>query len=165
MAELDAKALNPKNLLVLGYGLGSIPAILYGDFGLLPQVTAVDIDPVVLELAAFYHHLPKDDHIRYLAMDALAFLEQDKGQYSLVAIDLFIDDAVPKESQTADSLQRVLDKLVPGGTLLFNWLYTDDEHRHETDTYIREVFKPMLPLAGAVSTGGYKVLHYTKPIA
>lgn len=162
--ELDPRSLEPVNMLVLGYGLGSIPAILYEDHGLLPQVTAVDIDPKVLELASTYNHLPKDDHIRYIAQDARDFLAEDTGSYDIVAIDLFIDETVPTFARTEDFLRKAVERISPGGLLLFNWLYSDARRQQEADAYIHDMFRYVLPEGSYVSTPGNKVLYYKKPV-
>lgn len=159
---LKPKAADVKSLLVLGYGLGSVPAILSARHGIHPAITAVDIDPVILKLAEQYSPLPDDARVNYIAADAGAFIQVHDKRYDMVAIDLFIDDHVPLTFQTPEFLKQVTERLNPGGLLLFNWLYADETQQQATDTYYREVFEQNLPGAFTIETGGNLVLRWKK---
>src|SRR3989338_2151404 len=49
----------PKNALILGLGAGTIPIILQKSFPEM-QITAVEIDPIIIQTAAEYFELPKN---------------------------------------------------------------------------------------------------------
>lgn len=151
-----------QHLLVLGYGLGSIPAILYKQHGVTPHITAVDVDPVILQLAQEYSPLPENAEVDYIAQDAMNFMESNQKLYDLITIDLFIDDEVPLPFRSPEFISKLTDRLSPGGMVLFSWLYSDAHLKQATDTYYQEVFAQTLPGAFTIETGGNLVLGWKK---
>ena len=151
-----------KKVLVLGYALGSISTILYKLHHITPEVTAVDIDPVVLDLAAKYNNLPDEMSVRYIKADAAKYLNEDKLLYDLICVDLFIDDKVPIAFRSTAFLDTIDESLTDNGMLLFNWLYADIDQKQDTDKYFYEVFLKRFPHARYISTGGNLVLIHDK---
>lgn len=153
---------NIEKVLVLGYGLGSISTILYKLHHITPQITAVDIDPVVLELAAKYSVLPDEMEVKYIKADATEYINEDSRQYDLICIDLFIDDKVPAVFRSEAFLDTINERLTDNGMLLFNWLYSDFAQKQEADRYFYDVFLKKFPIARYLGTGGNQVLIYDK---
>lgn len=151
-----------ENVLVLGYGLGSISSILYKLHHITPQVTGVDIDPVVLDLAAKYNHLPSEMEVKYIKADAEEYLHGDTRKYDLICIDLFIDDKVPDQYRSAAFLDAIDEHLTDNGMLLFNWLASNFQQKQDANKYFYDHFIKRFPLGRYVSTGGNWVLIYDK---
>ena len=95
--EIDFKAFKAENILILGFGLGSIPMILEKKLPYKHYYTAVEIDPEVLRLANKYAmpHLPKDFCIDFICNDAELFIEVCQDEYDLICMDIFLDATVP----------------------------------------------------------------------
>ena len=151
-----------KKVLVLGYGLGSISAILHKLHGITPEITAVDIDPVVLELAATYNNLPDSMEVKYIKADATEYLNGDSRQYDLICIDIFIDDKVPETFKSEAFLELVHQHLTDNGMMLFNWLASSFSQKQEANKYFYDRFIKRFPLGRYLSTGGNWVLIYDK---
>lgn len=149
-------------VLVLGYGLGSISTILHKLHGITPEITAVDIDPVVLDLAATYNSLPNAMEVKYIKADATEYLNGDSRKYDLICIDVFIDDQVPAAFKSEAFLDLVEQHLTDNGMMLFNWLFASSIQKRDTDQYFYHVFVKRFPLGRFLSTGGNLVLIYDK---
>ncbi|MGB3800226.1 MAG: hypothetical protein WA952_10460, partial [Lewinella sp.] len=77
------------SVLVLGLGLGSIPELLEKYVGLDYTYVAVEIDPVIIELASRYSLPRLDSPVEVVQADAVAFLQLDDRQYDLICVDVF----------------------------------------------------------------------------
>ncbi len=108
------------SVLILGLGGGSVIETLRKDFKYQKHITAVDIDPVIIEIAAGeYNHKPSSQ-LEIICADALAFVQKNKTQFDLIIIDLFIDLHVPKPFLELPFWQDVLKSKSTNGVILFN---------------------------------------------
>jgi spermidine synthase len=145
-------------LLVLGYGLGSIPHILHKRHHIKAHYTAVEIDPVVVGMAQRYGNLPEGSQVSWLNADAISFVTFSKEQYDLICIDVFIDEVVPAGFLKKEFLQETVKLLKPGGKLLFSHLVVSPEQKQKTSAYFEGTFKDIFPSASVIDTGGNWVL-------
>ncbi len=145
-------------VLVLGYGLGSIPHILHKRHHIKAHYTAVEIDPVVVGMAQRYGNLPEGSQVSWLNADAISFVTFSKEQYDLICIDVFIDERVPAGFLRKEFLQETVKLLKPGGKLLFSHLVVSPEQKHKASDYFEGTFKDIFPTASVIDTGGNWVL-------
>lgn len=146
-----------KHILVLGFGLGSIPLLLAGR-GFSGKITGVDIDPVVFELAQRYITFPDRLNLTGYAADAAKFVAQTTNTYDLICVDLFLDDQVPDKFEKQAFLQQLKELLAPNGYLLFNRLYYRPNFKAATDEFFENTFTAVFPQATAWPTGGNRML-------
>lgn len=137
-------------VLILGYGLGSIPYILEKKLHLPMYYTAVEIDPQVIHLADKYTHPKIISPVTTFETDAYVFLQYDNALYDLICIDLFIDDRVPEEFRTPDFLHMCKERLTSRGILIFNHL-SSSKHYNVPSYYI-QVFKEVFPQGTCIQT-------------
>jgi spermidine synthase len=115
--------INPKNILILGLGGGSVANLSLKYFPDV-RIIAVDIDPVMVELGVKYLGLDKNK-IDIKITDAYEFKSKDK--FDLILIDLYLGDKFP-EKFTKDEFIRKIKKLSSqSGTIIFNRLYGEDK--------------------------------------
>ncbi|MEL6142158.1 MAG: fused MFS/spermidine synthase, partial [Bacteroidota bacterium] len=110
------------DVLILGLGLGSIPDMLTNTFGRSYHFTAVEIDPIIVELAATYSLPQINANIEVITSDALTFLQLDARQYDLICMDVFQDAEVPPQFEDPAFLELLKRSLQPKGALIFNRL-------------------------------------------
>lgn len=121
-----------KNVLMLGFGAGSVAWILQKENRCACQITGVEIDATIIALAKKYFRL---DHIKNLDLhiaDAADFISVDTNRYDLIVIDLFLDHRTPKKFLTAGFLESLQKHLLPQGIILFNYLLYDFEARKKS---------------------------------
>jgi spermidine synthase len=109
--------------LVLGLGGGSVVAILRNELQYKGHITAIELDPVVIELAATEFNIRPDAQLAIVCADAFAWVSTaPANHFGLVIVDLFVDLHLPAGLQTAGFWQDVWRVLRPGGYVLFNTL-------------------------------------------
>jgi spermidine synthase len=113
-----------KSCLILGLGGGSIVEVLRK---LWPDVriTAVDIDPVMVELGK--KHLELTEKLAKIEIaDAYEFTQKtakNSKKFDLVCVDLYIGDEFPAKFESGEFLRVVKKILTKGGIVVFNRLY------------------------------------------
>ena len=110
---------NINNVLILGFGTGSIATIIY-QYKASCSITGVEIDHKVLELGKKYFQTNLLKNVTIHQGRADEFFESNQEKYDLIIIDAFIDTEVPKELETEQFLIKVKNALRPGGSVVFN---------------------------------------------
>lgn len=117
----------PKSALVIGLGGGTIPSFLRKSYPDM-KIDAVDIDPVVVEVAKSHFGFREDELMRAHVADGRQFVEQTKERYDLVFLDGFGTDSVPAHLTTREFLTAVKNILTPRGIVVGN-LWGRDANR------------------------------------
>ncbi len=115
------------DILLLGLGAGSVPDIIRRELGLKNGIVAVDIDPVIIEVAREEFGYSLHQNITTHCMDATEFVSDTKCVFGLIIIDLFIDNTVPGkffENAFWDDIARILE---PDGRIIFNTISSTTE--------------------------------------
>ncbi len=135
-----------KTVLLLGFGLGSIPFMLERKFGKKYHYTAVEIDEIVLQLAQKYVVADLNSPIDFICADAAAYVAQTERQFDLICMDVFLDDVVPSVFEQPHFLETLRQRLQPNtGLLLYNRLTTSDLDKKNTRDYYHRVFQKVFP--------------------
>jgi len=150
-------------VLILGLGLGSIPEVLTNHFGQSYHYAAVEIDPVIIELAAKYSLPNIPVNIEIVNSDAMTFLQLDARQYDLICMDVFQDAEVPVEFEDVAFLELLKHSLRPTGALIFNRLAANLQDRKKSRKFFEEVFMPVFPNGVLYNSGGnYMLVNHRK---
>lgn len=145
-------------VLVLGLGLGSIPELLGELWELDYNFTAIEIDPVIVQLASDYSLPRMDVPVEVVNTDALIYLQSSPRTFDLICMDVFQDADIPAAFNGTDYLELLQSRLNPGGAIIFNRLASTLKDRRLSKKYIDEVFKPFFPEADYLDTGGNYML-------
>jgi spermidine synthase len=115
------RAYNPpaRNVLFIGLGGGSSPKRLWRDFPDL-RLQAVELDPVVVDVAYRFFRLPRDERLQVAVDDGRRYLDDTDRRYDAILIDAFFADAIPFHLFTAEFLELARSRLNPGGVILTN---------------------------------------------
>jgi spermidine synthase len=117
-----SKAYNPdaQEILFIGLGAGSSEKRMLQDFRDV-SLHAVEIDPVVADVAYDYFALPRDDpRLEVSVGDGRRFLADDDRRWDAIVIDAFFADAIPFHLVTREFLQLAQTRLNPGGVIVTN---------------------------------------------
>jgi spermidine synthase len=124
------------SVLLLGVAGGSVIETLNKDFNYKGQITGVEIDAAVLELANKYFGLNQWSNVDYLVTDAHQFVGTTKKTFDLIIVDIFQDTKMPSflfEPAFQDQLLRILNG---SGIILFNTMVTSDLDAKRNQDYI-----------------------------
>jgi SAM-dependent methyltransferase len=139
-AEIDLDKLNIQNVLILGFGLGSIPLILEQMFEKKYHYTGVEIDEEVLYLANKYAIPEINSGIELVCTDATHFVNLSSIKYDMIAVDLFQDDVIPEQFEETEFLESLKDLLNPNGILLYNRLAHTPEDITQSKSFYHKSF-------------------------
>ena len=134
-----------ENVLILGFGLGSIPFMLEKHFQKKYHYTAIEIDESVIYLATKYALPEIDSPIQMICANAFAFVMQCQQQFDLVCMDVFLDDIVPEEFEDSDFLENLKQLIAKDGLLLYNRLANTPQDLNATQTFFKEKFQSVFP--------------------
>lgn len=141
--QLETNTIN--NVLLLGFGLGSIPYMLEKKFGKKYAYTGVELDEAVIYLASKYVMDELKSEIELIHADAYAFISQNKIKYDLICIDIFIDDKIPEIFLTKEFLCLASETLSKNGCLLFNHLAHNVSDITQAKAYFNDIFSKVFP--------------------
>ncbi len=147
LAQIDWKKWNPTNVLILGFGLGSIPFLLEKKYQLNLDITGIEVDPSVVYLASKYSLSRLESHIELVNTDAQLYLEMNSVRFDMIIIDVFEDDQIPANFLNEYFLHLTKDNLSEKGIILFNHLYNSPKTKKQTENYFETVFKKIYPKA------------------
>jgi spermidine synthase len=106
----------PGRVLVVGVGGGSV----LKDFASRGwQVDAVEIDPVVVQVAREHFGLTPEDG-QVFTMDGRRFIGGKAGPYDVVVMDAFGSSSIPFHLVTREAFGLIASRLAPGGVLAIN---------------------------------------------
>lgn len=129
------------------------------------QITAVDIDPTVVEVARKFFFLQEDERLSVVVDDARHFLSVTEESFDQIILDVYNQDGYPSRMYTRESFQLMADTLrsdfqggaVHPGTLVMNavgWLGGERSHTLRVimrtlrsifpSVYLFEVQQPLL---------------------
>lgn len=151
--KLKLEKRNIENVLVLGFGLGSIPMILEKQ-GHDYHITAVEIDEEVLYLANKYALSEIKSNIEIICADAYAFVMQSQEKYDMICMDIFLDDTVPPIFEEEGFLQKIKELLSKDGLLLYNRLAANKEDIEKTKAFYENKFLPVFEKGKYFDVGG-----------
>src|SRR5262245_33806018 len=109
----------PRRILVVGLGGGSLPMILRAHY---PEATidAVDIDPHVVQVAKQYFACKEDGRMRAHVEDGRKFIERTTQPYDVIFLDAYGNDSPPAHLTTAEFLAAVRRAVRPDGVVIGN---------------------------------------------
>ncbi len=153
-------------VLVLGFGLGSVPLIMERMFEKTFQFTGIELDESVIYLANKYALENIESSIQLVTANAFAYVFQPAQKYDVVVMDVFLDDVIPDDFETTDYLEALKSLLKPEGILLYNRLALSEEDVTKTTTFFENEFKAVFENGHYLDVeGNWMLMNNAKPIA
>jgi spermidine synthase len=119
-AEARVRELGPKEVLILGFGAGSIASILTDEYKLECRITGVEADSKVIMVAKNEFQLDRYKSLELVHAKAEEFVFETKKKFDLIAVDVFVEETVPASCQTKEFLEQLSSLLTTGGKAVFN---------------------------------------------
>jgi spermidine synthase len=111
-------------VLILGHGGGSAAQLIHSQFNSNSKITAVEIDPIVIEVA---HKWFYTQHVNLILKDAFDFVKTDLGRYDLIICDVFRDIYTPDVARSIEFYKDCHALLLEHGVFMQNLLLTESE--------------------------------------
>lgn len=118
LTKIDLKPV--KNLLLLGMGGGSVIQSLREGFEYGGNITAIEIDPTVIQIAKEEFGITESNNQRIIQADAFQYVKNCNDSFQLIIIDLFIDTEVPAVFHEKEFCQNIAQRIDDSGFLIFN---------------------------------------------
>ena len=155
-AKLHLERRKLSEVLLLGCGAGSVVQILRNEYSKDCAITAVEIDPVVIELARRHFMIDRVPGLEIVCADARDYVATARRKFDLVVIDLFVDDRVPQEFRTREFVERAGKLLAKGGLIVFNAIDDSPDTKLEADE-LEASFAASFPSHGCLDLSGNRV--------
>lgn len=127
----------PKSVLIVGLGGGTIPRALHE---VVPQtrIDVVEIDPAVVKVARRFFDLGDGSALNVIEADGRVQVKRalrQEQRYDIIMLDAFDHEYIPEHLLTREFLQEVKGLLAPGGVLAANTFSSSRLYDHESVTY------------------------------
>ncbi len=107
-------------VLILGMGGGSVIETLQQDFNYQNCITALDIDPVIIDIAKDEFNISNTPNLTIICADALKFMHQNQQLFDLIIVDLFVDTNIPDSFFGVPFWKNITKAVSKKGSILFN---------------------------------------------
>lgn len=125
------KAREVKNVLILGFGAGSVASLLREKYNIQAEITGIEKDQIVIDLAHKYFNISRFKKLELVCEDAQTFVQTCTKQFDVIIVDLFIDDQVPKCFHEKEFLKQLDRLLLYHGVLFFNKIVNTPKQKAE----------------------------------
>jgi spermidine synthase len=124
----QAAEVQPKNVVILGLAGGTAARQYTAAFGSGVDITGVEIDPEILNVARRYFHLD-EPNVHPVLADARYWLDTHAGRYDVIALDAYQQPYIPFHLTTREFFSGVRNHLSPGGVVVANVGRTATDYR------------------------------------
>ena len=107
------------NLLEIGFGGGRTAWYLHKHMPRL-DITCVELDPAVVELAQKHFGVKPEDRFKIVTADGRSYLTKSRDSWNVIMIDAYRGPFVPFHLLTEEFYKGVKSKLKPGGVVVQN---------------------------------------------
>ena len=107
------------NLLEIGFGGGRTAWYLHKHLPKL-DITCVELDPAVVELAQKHFGVKQEDRFKIVTTDGRSYLTKSRDSWNVIMIDAYRGPFVPFHLLTEEFYKVVQAKLKPGGVVVQN---------------------------------------------
>lgn len=146
-AQLDLSSIQNGEVLILGFGLGSIPLILEKSYGLQAHYTGIELDENVLYLFDKYVGDSIKSPIQLICADAEIYAATCQQKYKLICSDIFLDNEIPDSFYEASYLENIARIVEKDGLVVLNTLALTEANQQQATQYFDQVFKKVFPKA------------------
>jgi spermidine synthase len=118
----------PHKVAILGLAGGTTARQMTAAYGTSVDITGVEIDPDIVDVAHRYFHLD-EPNVHPVVQDARYWLATQGGRYDLIAMDAYRQPYIPFHLTTKEFFQLAADHLTPGGSVVVNAGRTATDYR------------------------------------
>lgn len=154
---LNLQEFEGKEILILGFGLGSIP-YMFEKLGVKARFTGVEYDELVTYLFNKYVADDITSPVELITADAKIFMELNDRKYDMIAMDVFVEDVIPDYFLGTAFMDQLKHALNEDGLLIWNHLYHFEKDRKQADFFFEKKFKAIFKKGSFLQTKGNKMM-------
>ncbi|WP_329805077.1 spermidine synthase [Flavobacterium facile] len=124
------------SVLVLGVAGGSVVKTLITDFEFTKNITGVELDPEIIEIANSYFDLDKISNFKCVIEDAEKFVSTGTDKFDLIIIDIFKDTEMPEFLFEERFINSIKQRLNINGFIIFNMMILDTYKKDKIQNYL-----------------------------
>ena len=124
----EAAEPEPKSVAILGLAGGTAARQYTAAYGPQVEITGVEIDPDIIDVAHRYFHL-NEPNVHPVASDARYWLDTQAGRYDVIIMDAYRQPYIPFHLTTREFFSEVRSHLSPGGVAVVNAGRTATDYR------------------------------------
>jgi spermidine synthase len=118
----------PREIAILGLAGGTAARQLTAAYGTSVQITGVEIDPDILDVAHRYFHLD-EPNVHPVVADARYWIDTTSSKYDVIVMDAYRQPYIPFHLTTREFFSEVRDHLRPNGVAVVNAGRTATDYR------------------------------------
>jgi len=122
-------------ILILGLGGGDVVKQFRERFKSCAKITAIEIDPVIIEIAIKEFSIIPDSKLEIIKEDAELFLKYNHKKFDLILVDLFFDTDIPEFVFQKSFIQSIYNALDIQGSAIFNTFILEEWHEERNDRF------------------------------
>lgn len=126
-----------QHILLLGLAGGSVVKTLIDEIGYKGQITAVEIDNEIVEIANKYFGINEIGNLKIIIDDAQKFVQKEKNTYDLIIVDIFQDEEMPAFLFSTSFKNKLISLLTSKGLILFNTMKFRKEDNKRNAIFIQ----------------------------
>lgn len=157
-SRLNLDDYRDKNILILGFGLGSIPYMLEKKQNFRANFTCVEYDEEIIYLFNKYVADEIKSPLEFIIGDAKIFMETNERKFDMIAMDVFLEDQIPDQFLQVEFIQDLRNSLTDDGLLIWNHLYHHEKDREKADHFFNHNFSLVFENPSFVQTQGNKMM-------
>ena len=143
------------SILILGMGSGTYASQCYRYFD-NTEMTGVEIDKKIIDLAYDRFGLPNDERIKCVEFDGRAYL-RTAGEYDVVLVDAYRDVTIPFQMSTVEFFEEVKSHLKADGVMVVNLnMYSSSEN--SIDKYVCDTVSSVFDTVYVADRGSNRVV-------
>lgn len=124
----QAAETTPKDVAILGLAGGTAARQYVATYGNSVEVTGVEIDPDIIDVAHRYFHLD-EPNVHPVVADARYWIDTTSSKYDVIVLDAYRQPYIPFHLTTKEFFTSVRDHLRPGGATVVNAGRTATDYR------------------------------------
>lgn len=125
-----------QKILVLGVAGGSVIRTLVDEINFKGQITGVEIDKTIIEIANTYFQLDKIPNLKIICDDASEYVSKTNKKFDLIIIDIFQDTKMPDFLFEFLFINKTCSLLNRNGHILFNTMILNENQKQLNSDYI-----------------------------
>jgi spermidine synthase len=124
----EQSEIRPASVAILGLAGGTAARQYTAAYGSSVQITGVEIDPDILNVAHRYFHL-NEPNVHPVVADARYWLDTQAKTYDVIVMDAYRQPYIPFHLTTREFFSEVRAHLAPGGVAVVNAGRTSTDYR------------------------------------
>ena len=149
---------NPKEILVVGLGGGSMPKFFYRH-AKQSNINVLELNAQVIQVVRCFFNIPESKRFNIIEGDGIAFMEKDEKQYDILLSDAFDDISLPEVFCTMEYFSLCKSRLSPQGIFIINLWGSDPKTMLFIDR-IKLVFEGRVLFSAAGNPGNIIIFAF-----